>query len=90
MKQVLVSLLAVLALLLCSCCLPTAAALKFLVVPIPGTNSPVLDIMSVAAQLQSRCVWQQAALHTASNLFLLLLHSQPGMTCCILLWVHTA
>lgn len=42
-------------LLLCSCCLPAAAALKFLVVPMPGDNSPVLDIMSVAAQLQSRC-----------------------------------
>lgn len=41
-------------LLLCSCCLPAAAALKFLVVPMPGDNSPVLDIMSVAAQLQSR------------------------------------
>lgn len=40
-----------------------AGALKFIVVPMPSDNSPVLDLMAVAAQLQSR--WAQQLLLAA-------------------------
>jgi hypothetical protein len=47
-------------LLLCCClgCVRPAAALKFIVVPLPSDNSHVLDTMAVAAQLQARCVFE--------------------------------
>lgn len=54
-------------LLLLSFCSLGASGLKFIAVPMPPENSPVLDLMAVAAHLQSRCDAKQQGTNSAAQ-----------------------